>query len=91
MKAAAPERYLGLVYADYPEVNGRTVNEMARKGVTSTEVKQQVLARVEQGIASSIQSRTADWDESDRETAHETVTTYIEQQIQETFTNIEFK
>lgn len=89
MKNAAPDRYLGLAYDDYPEVNGRTVNEMAEKVVTSSEVKQQIFDRVQHDIEPSMQSRTAEWEEPDCEKARDIVTTYIEQQIQETFANIQ--
>ena len=89
MEKAAPDRYLGLDFKDYPDVNGRTVNEMARKVVTSPEAKQETFNEVHQRIASSFQSRTDAWEEADRDVARSNVRTYIEQQVQSAFTNIQ--
>lgn len=89
MEKAAPERYLGLDFKDYPDVNGRTVNEMARKVVTSPEAKQKIFDEIEQRTTSSFQSRTDDWEEVDRDAARSIVRTYIEEQVQTAFASIQ--
>lgn len=89
MERSAPERYLGLDFKDYPDVNGRTVNEMARKQVTSPEAKQKTFDEVEQRIAPSFQSRTAQMEEPDCDEARSIVRTYIEGKVQDIYTNVE--
>lgn len=89
MEKAAPERYLGLDFKDYPDVNGRTVNEMARKVVISPEAKQKIFDEIEQRTTSSFQSRTDDWEEVDRDAARSIVRTYIEEQVQTAFASIQ--
>ena len=91
MQRAAPERYLGLLYSEYPGTNGPTVNQMARKTVTSTDVKQRLIDQVDKQIESSVRSRTADWDSSSREAARPVVRAFIEKCVNEEFNAVELE
>jgi len=91
MKKFAPEPYLGLLFSDYPDVNGPTIDEMARRVVKSNAVKEQLVGQIDERIESSFQSRTADWNSLSRETARPAIKTYIEKLVNEAFERIEFK
>ncbi|CAF4167800.1 unnamed protein product, partial [Adineta steineri] len=53
MKQSDPSSYLGLLYSEYPNINGQTVNDMARKLVTSNKTKQELIDRIDRDIESS--------------------------------------
>ncbi|CAF1042552.1 unnamed protein product [Rotaria sordida] len=89
MSRSAPESYLGLFFSEYPNVNGPTVNEMARRLVTSNEAKQQLTDRVNEHIQSSFELRTEDWNSISRETARAAVKTLIEKLVNDAFDRIE--
>ncbi len=91
MQRMAPERYLGLLYSEYPHVNGLTVNEMAKRFVASKEVKQRLVDEINERMESSFQSRTTDWKSSSREIARPTVRAFIEKLVNEAFDRVKFE
>jgi hypothetical protein len=89
MESAAPERYLGLSFADYPGVNGPAVDEMARRLVTSNDVKQRLIDQINDRIESSFQSQTADWNPSSQEAARSDIKIFIEKHVNEAFDHVQ--
>lgn len=91
MSRSAPSPYLGLVFSDYPDVNGPTVNGMARKLVTSNEIKQRLIDQIDQRIESTFVSRTTDWKTSSRDAARPVVRVFIEKHVHEAFDRIKLE
>jgi len=91
MKSSAPEPHLGLLFSEYPDVNGTIVNEMALRLVTSNEIKQQLVNQIDQRIEPSFASRTTDWNSSSRDAARPVVRVFIEQLVNDAFHRVEIK
>ncbi len=91
MERAAPERYLGLHYSDYPSANGPTVNLMARRFVISKDIKQQLADQIEENMKSLFQSRTVNWRPSDRDNARQTMKAFIEKRVDEELDRIKLE
>ena len=88
MQRAAPSRYLGLLYSDYPNINGPTVNAMAKRFVISNDIKQQLAKQIEEDMESLFQSRTINWRPPDRDKARQVMNAFIERRVNEDFDNI---
>jgi hypothetical protein len=91
MSRSAPEPYLGLVFSEYPDTNGSTVNEMARRSAISKEAKHQISDQVNERIESSFASRTADWDTASRESARSDVKNFIEKLVSDAADGVKFE
>jgi hypothetical protein len=91
MSRSAPSPYLGLLFSEYPDVNGTIVNEMALRLVTSNEIKQQLVNQIDQRIEPSFASRTTDWNSSSRDAARPVVREFIEQLVNDAFHRVQIK
>ncbi|CAF1191857.1 unnamed protein product [Adineta steineri] len=91
MKQSDPSSYLGLLYSEYPDINGQTVNDMARKLVTSNKTKQELIDRIDRDIESSFVSRTIDWNSSSRETVRPLIRVFIEKSVNDAFDHIKLE
>jgi len=60
MRKASPQPYQGLFWKDYPEKNERQVKALARKNVTSDQVKHQIAHQVKERLEPTIESKMAD-------------------------------
>jgi hypothetical protein len=59
MRGASPQPYQGLLFVDYPTKNGPEVNALARKNVTSDQVKHQIAHQVYERLERTIEGKTA--------------------------------
>lgn len=91
MKRFAPQRYLGLLYSEYPDENGRMVDELAKRIVTSKENKRKVIDKITAHVEPLFESRTADWNESSREGARPMIKIFIEKLVNEAFEHVSLK
>jgi len=90
MQNSSPQQYFGLLFSDYPEKNGLLVKEMARKEVTSEEVQQKLVNQINEQIDSIFQSRTANWNDGDKQAARTDVQNLIEKNVKEAFERVTF-
>ena len=90
MQNSSPQQYFGLLFSDYPEKNGLLVKEMARKEVTSEEVQQKLVGQINEQIDSTFQSRTANWNDGDKQAARTDVQNLIEKNVKEAFERVTF-
>ena len=79
MRRADPQPYLGLLFSEYPEQNGSTVKEMARRLVTSEEAKQRVIDQLHPRLASTDQR------------SEESLRNSIAQQVNDSFAHLVFE
>jgi hypothetical protein len=59
MRQASPHRYQGLLWEDFPEKNEPQVKALARKNVTSDQVKHQIAHQVKERLEPTIESKMA--------------------------------
>ena len=76
MRSAWPQTYLGLLYSEYPEKNGSTVDEMARRLTTSDEAKSQLLDQIHERLETE---KIVHWDASMPESTWAEVKYFISQ------------
>ena len=60
MHRASPYSYQGLLFIDYPTKNSAQVSALARRNLTSDEVKEQIANQVNELLKPDIESKTAD-------------------------------
>ncbi|UJR30383.1 hypothetical protein I4U23_017918 [Adineta vaga] len=88
MRHSESGTYLGLVYADYPDVNGPEVNKMAHRLVASNDVKQRLIDQIDKRIDPIFLSRTSTWNPSSSETARPMIRVFIEKNVNNAFNHL---
>ncbi|CAF1214751.1 unnamed protein product [Rotaria sp. Silwood1] len=89
MDRSASDSYLGLVFSNYSDAKGLTMNGMARRLVTFNETKQWLTDQINEHIQTSFASRTADWNSISRETARLVVKTFVEKRVNDALKCVE--
>jgi ubiquinone biosynthesis protein COQ9 len=90
MRQASPNPYQGLLFADYPTKNGTAVSALARRNVTSDQVKEQITDQVNKRLQAKIERQLVQMNPMARAVVSKTIEKTIKAAVNEAVDAIVF-